>query len=159
MLICLFSYFSAICSYILCAMKFSPSLLFTICFALAGLFAVLTAYELILWFRFKGEYEQAKGIVIKNKIDKNKKFYPIVRFKTLDNQKITFTAATLARSEKHNEGDTVLVYYDLLNAEDVHIAGEESKMLRIYSLLMLVCVLMGGYGVWQQKQVPKTTDT
>jgi cytochrome c oxidase assembly protein Cox11 len=133
-------------------MKLSPSQLFLLSFILAGIFALLSAYQFIGWLRFKDEYEKAYGVVVKNKIDKEKKFYPVIRFKTLDNQKIAFTAVSIPNKTKYNEGDTIMVYYDLLNAEDVHIAGEETRLLYIFLLLTALFGFIGGYGLWQQKQ-------
>lgn len=139
-------------------MKLSPSQFFLLSFIVAGIFALLSAYQFIGWLRFKDEYEKAYGVVIKNKIDKEKKFYPVIRFKTLDNQKIAFTAVSIPQKEKYNEGDTIAVYYDLLNAEDVHIAGEETRLLYIFLLLTILFGFIGGYGLWQQKQPNQITN-
>ncbi len=119
-----------------------------LCCTCAAIFFFIAAYQFVLWRQFKNEYEKAMGIIVKNKIDKKRKFYPVIRFKTLDNQKVTFTATQLSSKMKYNEGDTISVYYDLLNADDVHIAGDEYRGLLIFGLLSMLFAFIGGYGFW-----------
>jgi cytochrome c oxidase assembly protein Cox11 len=126
--------------------------LFLLVSTCAILFLLITGYQVFLWQQFKQEYEKTTGIIIKNKIDKERKFYPVVRFKTLHNQKVTFTAQTLASKIKYSEGDTIQIYYDLLNTDDVHIAGEEYRNILIYSALTLLFALIAGYMYWQNKE-------
>jgi hypothetical protein len=95
------------------------------------LFAICTLYQFFIWQQFKAEYEKTFGIIVKNKLDKEKKYYPVIRFKTLDNQRVSFTAPE-SSSSKYKEGDTVYVYYDLLNADDAKLAGGEYKGIVIF---------------------------
>jgi Protein of unknown function (DUF3592) len=110
---------------------------FLIAVVSAVIFLLCTLYQVLIWQQFKSEYEKTFGIIVKNKMDKEKKYYPVVRFKTLDNQRISFTAPEPSKT-KYNEGDTVYVYYDLLNADDAKLAGGENRGVAIFSVLTLL---------------------
>ncbi len=111
-------------------------------------FLLCTLYQVIVWKQFTSEYEKTFGIIVKNKMDKEKKYYPVIRFKTLDNQRISFTAPEPAKT-KYNEGDTVYVYYDLLNADDAKLAGGEYRGIAIFSVLVL---LMATWAIYLYKK-------
>ncbi len=138
-------------------MKQPISNMLLLCCVIAAIFTFMAAYHFIVWRQFKNEYEKTAGVIIKNKVEinkleKKKSFIPVIRFKTLDNQKVSFTAYNMLASKKYHEGDTVFVYYDLLNADDVHIAGEEYRSLLIYSLLALLFGIISGYGILYTKK-------
>lgn len=123
---------------------------FLIAVVSAVIFLLCTLYQVLIWQQFKSEYEKTFGIIVKNKMDKEKKYYPVVRFKTLDNQRISFTASEPSKT-KYNEGDTVYVYYDLLNADDAKLAGGENRGVAIFSVLTLLGAAAALY-LYRKKQ-------
>jgi hypothetical protein len=124
---------------------------FLIAVVSAAIFLLCTLYQVLIWQQFKSEYEKTYGIIVKNKMDKEKKYYPVIRFKTLDNQRINFTAPEPSKT-KYNEGDTVYVYYDLLNADDAKLAGGENRGVAIFSVLTLLAAAAALY-FYRKKQV------
>jgi hypothetical protein len=123
---------------------------FLIAVVSAAIFLLFTLYQVLIWQQFKSEYEKTFGIIVKNKMDKEKKYYPVVRFKTLDNQRISFTAPEPSKT-KYTEGDTVYVYYDLLNADDAKLAGGENRGVAIFSVLTLLTAAAALY-LYRKKQ-------
>lgn len=130
---------------------------FLIAVVSAVIFLLCTLYQVLIWQQFKSEYEKTFGIIVKNKMDKEKKYYPVVRFKTLDNQRINFTATEPSKT-KYKEGDTVYVYYDLLNADDAKLAGGENRGVAIFSVLTLLASAAALY-FYRKKQIMPNNET
>jgi Protein of unknown function (DUF3592) len=77
--------------------------------------------------RFRKHYEKTQGVVSKVSTTDSLNFYPHLKFKTLDNQRLNIK---LRRPEAAlAEGDTVEVYYDLVNPADLHLALHQSPRL------------------------------
>ncbi len=74
--------------------------------------------------KFRREYEMTEGTVSEVITTDSLHFYPRIRFKTLDNQRLHLK---LRREEANvKAGDTLAIYYDLVNPADAHLAMHHS---------------------------------
>jgi hypothetical protein len=75
--------------------------------------------------KFRRDYEQTRGMVSEVVTADSVHFYPRIRFKTLDNQRLHLK---LRREEaKVKAGDSLAIYYDLVNPADAHLAMHHSE--------------------------------
>jgi hypothetical protein len=75
--------------------------------------------------KFRREYELAQGVVSEVVTADSVHFYPRIRFKTLDNQRLHLK---LRREEANvKPGDSLAIYYDLVNPADAHLAMHHSE--------------------------------
>ncbi len=118
---------------------------------LTAIFLCISLYDIWQWRQFTKKYDKTIGVITKNKENKDKTFSPVIRFRTLDNQKVTFKARKKAE-KKFNEGDTVLVYYNLLNTDEVHLATEAEGNLWLSPCLALLFGGAGALALWGKQR-------
>lgn len=89
------------------------------------------------------KYEQTKAVVID--VVKNAdstSIYPVIQFKTIDNQRVKYRAMNEKALHKHVKGDTILLYYDLINPQTMYIpsAGKNTDLGIIGVLGFFICL-------------------
>jgi hypothetical protein len=68
------------------------------------------------------KYEKTNAVVIEvAKSTDSLRTFPILQFRTIDNQRVRFNAMNEKNLHKLAKGDTVLVYYDLINPQTMYI--------------------------------------
>ncbi|MCU0451643.1 MAG: DUF3592 domain-containing protein [Bernardetiaceae bacterium] len=108
--------------------------------------------------QFRKHYEKTQGVVSKVSTTDSVNFYPHLKFKTLDNQRLNLK---LRRPEASlAEGDTVEVYYDLVNPADLHLAIHQSPHLAqrwglLGILLFLPGLMLLGWLGWHHRRVAR----
>jgi hypothetical protein len=88
------------------------------------------------------KYEQTKAVVVE--VIKNAdstSTHPILQFRTIDNQKVRYRAIREKALYDLSKGDTVLLYYDLINPQMMYIpqAGNNTDLTLISLLGFIFC--------------------
>ena len=88
------------------------------------------------------KYEQTKATVIEvAKNSDSTTTYPILQFRTIDNQKVRYRAIREKALHELNKGDTVLLYYDLINPHMMYIPSAKNHLdlSLVFTLGILFC--------------------
>lgn len=85
------------------------------------------------------KFEQTKAIVINIGKTADSTTYPIVQFKTIDNQRVRMSLMQ-EKISKFAQGDTIMLYYDLINPQSIYIPSTRKNLS--FSIIGLLGVLM-----------------
>ena len=100
----------------------------------------------------KMEFEKTKGIVIAmSKTADSSTLFPVVQFRTIDNQRMKVKA----RRDYSNlaVGDTLELYYDLVNPQDMHIPSWQDHIATaVFSFLGVLLLLPAFLLYWLPRQ-------
>ncbi len=115
-----------------------------VCIALFVMGIAFIAHAFTLYLKnesTKSKYEKTKAIITEaNANTDGATYYPMLHFKTADNQRVRIR--TSREKLGANVGDTIEVYYDIINPQSIYIPSkQESTLIVILFSFGLVIIL------------------
>lgn len=104
-----------------------------VCIALFVMGIAFVAHACTLYLKnesTKSKYEKTKAIVTEaNASNNSASYYPMLQFKTIDNQRVRIR--TSREKLGVNVGDTIEIYYDIINPQSIYIPSKQESTLII----------------------------
>jgi hypothetical protein len=131
--------------------------LVTIALFVLGIAFIINALQ--LYFKnqsIKAKYEKTKAVVSEIAYSVDSTFsYPILQFKTIDNQRVRIRA--MKDKLSLNKGDTVELYYDIINPEAIYLPTQRENagffVMSIFGILISLPAIL--YFSWQWRNNQK----
>ncbi|GAB4191436.1 MAG: hypothetical protein OHK0057_25590 [Thermoflexibacter sp.] len=124
-----------------------------VCIALFVMGIAFVAHAFTLYLKnesTKSKYEKTKAIVTEaNTSSNHATYYPMLQFKTIDNQRVRIRASREKLGA--NVGDTIEIYYDIINPQSIYIPSKQESTLIIilFSFGLLITLPAVVFFRWQ----------